>query len=90
MCPRNTCYFRADIMTGHLWLVLCVVYMSLVDPSGATYDLCTDDETGAYLACQPSSSDIIWDQTFKLSVAPETATCGTPASTYRRLGNLVR
>ncbi|KAH9495700.1 Netrin-G1 [Bulinus truncatus] len=68
-----------------LWLVLSLCIAVFINLSAAEYDNCYNDVNNVYLACNPPSYDVMWSNVAKINVEPTTATCGTPASKFRRL-----
>ncbi|XP_059150956.1 laminin subunit alpha-3-like [Physella acuta] len=67
-----------------LVVCVCACLAFLAGRARADYEFCRDDNQN-YVACQPDMFDVISDRV-KVTVDPPTATCGTPASTFRRLG----
>ncbi|XP_012939269.1 laminin subunit alpha-3 [Aplysia californica] len=79
-----------DRPTMHL---LKVVYVAaslvalLTGESEASFDICMDEAMEQVLACQPTIYDVASGANTRVSLDPADATCGSPATTYRRLGD---
>ena len=68
-----------------------LLFLSLVPARLANYDICDDvtDQGRVFRACHPAIGDVVRGSSARISLDPPGATCGTPANTFRVVGDRV-